>query len=120
MPLKLLEPKSLRTSPRGEVELIINEQHFQKVVLQGICKAQVSIDIMTADLKAMLVPDRVTRRARSIVQVLRTLAQKGVEVRLLHAGVPSAPALAELKRGLPRGLIIRRCPRLHAKAIVID
>ena len=111
---------SSKPVPRGEVELVANEQHFSRIVLDGICVAEVSVDIMTADLKAMLVPDRLTRRARSIVEVLRNLANKGVEVRLLHAGVPSAPALAELKDSLPRGLTIRRCPRLHAKAIVID
>jgi phosphatidylserine/phosphatidylglycerophosphate/cardiolipin synthase-like enzyme len=109
------------TSPRGEAELVVNGQHFDRVVVQGIAQAQVSIDIMTADFKAMLVPtDRSTRRAKSIVQVLRELANKGVEIRLLHAGVPSSAALRELRRELPRGLVIRRCPRLHAKAVVID
>ncbi len=52
------------------------------------------------------------------------LAERGVEVRLLHAGVPSGPALAQLKRVLrrerPLPLTIRRCPRLHAKAVVVD
>jgi phosphatidylserine/phosphatidylglycerophosphate/cardiolipin synthase-like enzyme len=28
--------------------------------------------------------------------------------------------LRELRRALPTGLAIRRCPRLHAKAVVID
>jgi phosphatidylserine/phosphatidylglycerophosphate/cardiolipin synthase-like enzyme len=75
---------------------------------------------MTADFKAMLVPDGVTRRARSIVEVFRALARRGVEIRLLHAGVPSSAALRELKRELPSGLTIRRCPRLHSKAVIID
>jgi phosphatidylserine/phosphatidylglycerophosphate/cardiolipin synthase-like enzyme len=43
-----------------------------------------------------------------------------VEIRLLHAGVPSSAALKELKRHLPNNLTIRRCPRLHAKAVIID
>ena len=47
----------------GGVELIVNQQHFQRVVVDGICRAKVSIDIMTADLKAMLVPDPRTRRS---------------------------------------------------------
>jgi phosphatidylserine/phosphatidylglycerophosphate/cardiolipin synthase-like enzyme len=79
-----------------------------------------SLDIATADFKAMLVPQPGTRRAPSIVQVLRNLAERGVEIRLLHAGTPSAPALRELRKALPRGLTIRRCPRLHAKAVVVD
>ena len=57
----------------------------------------------------MLVPVAGTsRRAESIVSVLRKLASRGVEIRLLHAGTPSAPALRELKQALPRGLTIRR------------
>ena len=30
------------------VELVIDAQHFRKIVLEGICKASVSVDIMTA------------------------------------------------------------------------
>jgi phosphatidylserine/phosphatidylglycerophosphate/cardiolipin synthase-like enzyme len=102
------------------MELVVDADHFRRIVLDGICRARVSVDVMTADFKAMLVPDGRSRRARSIVQVFRQLADKGVEIRLLHAGVPSAAALVELKRELPARLTIRRCPRLHSKAVVID
>jgi phosphatidylserine/phosphatidylglycerophosphate/cardiolipin synthase-like enzyme len=103
----------------NEVELVANEEHFQRVVLEGILRAKVSIDIATADFKAMLVP-RGRRRAPSIVELFRELAAKGVEIRLLHSGTPSEAALRELKRALPQRLTIRRCPRLHAKAVVVD
>jgi phosphatidylserine/phosphatidylglycerophosphate/cardiolipin synthase-like enzyme len=109
-----------RSSPRGEVELIVDRNHFSKIVLEGICQAQVSIDIMTADFKAMLVPIGATNRARSIVEIFRQLANRGVEIRLLHAGVPSSSALRELKKQLPTGMTIRRCPRLHSKTVIID
>ncbi len=79
-----------------------------------------SVDIATADFKAMLVPEAGTRRARSIVQVMRGLAARGVEIRLLHAGTPSSAALRELKKELPGNLVIRRCPRVHMKAVVVD
>ncbi len=110
-------------SPRGECELVTNGEHFQQIVKQGIMKAGVSVDILTADFKAMLVPKglkRGGRGAESIVQVFRRLAQRGVEIRLLHAGTPSSAALKELRRELPTNMVIRRCPRLHAKAVVID
>jgi phosphatidylserine/phosphatidylglycerophosphate/cardiolipin synthase-like enzyme len=68
----------------------------------------------------MLVPDGVSGRARSIVEVLRKLASGGVEIRLLHAGTPSSAALRELRKALPLNLTIRRCPRLHAKAVIVD
>lgn len=105
-------------------QLITNEHHFEQVVLKGMLKATVSLDISTADFKAMLVPtpgsNARSRRAPSIVTYLAKLAQKGVEIRLLHAGVPSSAALRELKGKLPANLVIRRCPRLHAKAVVVD
>jgi phosphatidylserine/phosphatidylglycerophosphate/cardiolipin synthase-like enzyme len=111
--------RAVSASP-GAVQLIVDRQHFQQIVLDGILKAKTSIDLMTADFKAMLVPDGHTRRAPSIVQHFRRLAERGVEIRLLHAGTPSSAALVELKRELPANLTIRRCPRLHAKTVVID
>jgi phosphatidylserine/phosphatidylglycerophosphate/cardiolipin synthase-like enzyme len=99
---------------------VVDSQHFHRIVRDGIASAITSLDIATADFKAMLVPEPGTRRAVSIVQVLRRLAARGVEIRLLHAGVPSSAALRELKAGLPANLNIRRCPRLHFKAVVID
>ena len=122
------------TTSRGQVELVADDAHLRRVVIDGMLKATVSLDIMTADFKAMLVPrpgitgggGRGSRHAPSIVHHLVKLAQKGVEVRLLHAGVPSGPALRELKKMLPKlkadggSLVIRRCPRLHTKAVIVD
>ena len=76
----------------------------------------------------MLVPlGRKGAKARSVVEMFRALANKGVEIRIMHAGTPSGPALVELKKisaaeGEAGGgkLTIRRCPRLHAKAVVVD
>jgi phosphatidylserine/phosphatidylglycerophosphate/cardiolipin synthase-like enzyme len=125
MPRKSACPLTLAPPARGEVQLVTNGEHLQRVVAQGLLEAEVSLDIATADFKAMLVPTggkaagRGTR-AKSIVEHLRRLAKRGVEIRLLHAGVPSAAALAELRRALPERIRIRRCPRLHAKAVIVD
>ncbi len=100
-------------------QLIIDEQHLEHVVLRGMLKAKVSLDISTADFKAMLIPMG-QGKAKSIVAHFDRLAKRGVEIRVLHAGVPSSAALRELKRGVTEGLTIRRCPRLHAKAVVVD
>lgn len=135
-PLTQFELETLNSTPTGPCDLVLNEKHFAQVVRDGMARAEVSLDIMTADFKAMLVPLASNRRgsgkARSIIDLFRKLAAKGVEIRLLHAGTPSGPALLELKKaakagaleaGAPGGganLTIRRCPRLHAKAVVID
>ena len=122
-----------RPAPRGDAELVVDAQHYHRIVRDGILSAKVSLDVMTADFKAMLIPaagaagtgpgagrGRGRQTAPSIVEVFRRLAARGVEIRLLHAGTPSSAALRELKRALPAGLAIRRCPRLHAKAVVVD
>ena len=124
LPVKVHNPREL--SARGEAALVVDGAHFQRIVRDGILRAAVSIDIMTADFKAMLVPGGLgtlgtsRRRAPSIVEIFRQRARRGVEIRLLHAGVPSSAALRELSGQIPRGLTIRRCPRLHAKTVVID
>jgi phosphatidylserine/phosphatidylglycerophosphate/cardiolipin synthase-like enzyme len=100
--------------------LLVDAQHYRRVVEEGILRAQVSLDISTADFKAMILPSVPGCKGMSIIKALRRLADAGVEVRMLHAGTPSGPALQELKTGLPHNLVIRRCPRLHAKAVIID
>jgi len=72
--------------------------------------------------RAALVPEigLGRRRAPSIVELLAKLARRGVEIHVLHAGVPSTAALHELKKKLPPRLTFRRCPRLHAKVVVVD
>src|SRR5213593_5303398 len=49
-------PGCARAAPRGEAELVIDAQHYHRIVEGGILKAAISLDIMTADFKAMLVP----------------------------------------------------------------
>ena len=113
---------------RGEVELITDGEHFDRVVRDGMLRARVSLAIATADVKAMLVPLDRGGEAKSVIWRLARMAERGVEVRLLHGSVPSADAIEELKRiarsrreaALPAGLVLRRCPRLHAKAVIID
>lgn len=104
----------------GRAELVVDSQHLERIVVQGMMKAKVSLDIMTADFKAMLVPQGKGRKFKSIVEVMRGIADRGVEIRLLHAGTPSASALMELQEKLPSKLTIRRCPRLHAKTVIVD
>ena len=121
VPIPLPISSLAATAARGTAELVIDAQHHRRVVLDGILKSKVSLDIATADFKAMLVPQAgSSRRAVSIIEVFRRLASRGVEIRLLHSGTPSAPALAELKKALPENLVIRRCPRLHAKTVIVD
>ncbi|MEM7681136.1 MAG: phospholipase D-like domain-containing protein [Planctomycetota bacterium] len=111
--------------PRGEVELLADSELYRRVIRDGALKAKASVDILTANLKAVLTPDpsppgNRVRRAPSIIDRFGRMTQRGVEVRILHADVPSQPARDALRKGNSRSVQVRRCPRLHAKAIVID
>src|SRR5688500_11197936 len=113
--LCILDEPAARATPRGEAELVVDLEHYHRIVRDGILRAKISLDVMTADFKAMLIPAAGSPgggrrgRAPSVVEVFRRLADKGVEIRLLHAGTPSSAALRDLRRALPTGLTIRRC-----------
>ena len=57
MALSLLVTRVESSAPSGLVELVVDAQHFYRIVREGILKAETSLDISTADFKAMLVPD---------------------------------------------------------------
>ena len=52
---------------RREVELVVDGEHFGQVVVNGILRAKMSVDIATADFKAMVVPIGGQKRGLSIV-----------------------------------------------------
>jgi phosphatidylserine/phosphatidylglycerophosphate/cardiolipin synthase-like enzyme len=116
----------IRVGRTVNVQLIAGRGHYEAVV-QAVMAAERSIWIATANLKELMVegPAYAKRKGRSYRSVLQTfdeLVGKGVEIRILHAGAPSRPFRAELRRWprLRRGMILRLCPRVHVKAIVID
>jgi phosphatidylserine/phosphatidylglycerophosphate/cardiolipin synthase-like enzyme len=102
-------------------------------VIEAVLAAQTSVWVATANLKELMIEDHrarpgVRRTARgkktyrSVLAALAELAQKGVELRILHAEQPSRPFRAELarQRGLAKVLERRVCPRVHMKAVIVD
>jgi phosphatidylserine/phosphatidylglycerophosphate/cardiolipin synthase-like enzyme len=110
------------------VRLVAGRGHYESVV-RSVLGAKVSVWIATANLKEMLVEDdgahmsRRRRSYRSVLAVFDELAGRGVELRILHAALPSGPfrdafdAHPRLVRG---GLAMRLCPRVHLKAVIVD
>jgi phosphatidylserine/phosphatidylglycerophosphate/cardiolipin synthase-like enzyme len=112
--------------------LLSGKAHYDSVVMP-LSAAKRSVWIATANLKELMVEDeRVVpgrRRARgrnayrSVLAVFDELAERGVELRILHAALPSRPFRDELDRH-PRlfqgGLSLRMCPRVHMKAVIVD
>jgi len=110
-------------------QLVADADHYTELVLKAIAGARVSLWIATANVKEMRIEAPIGTRARaagrfmSILETLEGLAARGVELRLLHAGVPSRPFRTELARRkqLARGgLAMRQCPRVHLKLIAVD
>jgi phosphatidylserine/phosphatidylglycerophosphate/cardiolipin synthase-like enzyme len=107
------------------VGLVAGRGHYETVV-EAVRDARASVWIATANLKELLVEGRGrARRARyrSILYDLDHLARQGVEVRILHAALPSRAfrdrfdQLPDLVGG---GIELRMCPRVHMKVVIVD
>lgn len=102
-------------------ELLTGRDLYLEVVQRRMMSARKSVWISTANVKAMLVKSE--KGFVPLVDVLAPLAKRGVELRLLHAELPSRPFRqafdrhATLIRG---GLALRICPRVHFKAVLVD
>lgn len=109
------------TSRPITAELLTGEALYQRVVLEKLAHARESVLIATANVKAMLV--EVDGDFRPVADVFAALARRGVEVRLLHAELPSRPfrAAFDKHRVLTRGgMTLKICPRVHFKAVLVD
>ncbi len=106
-----------------KVELSYREgrEIYNKVVLDSILSAQKSVWIATADLKDIQV--EIDGRYCSVINLFQTLCDKGVEVRIVHSGIPSRAYLRELKESRLLSMdnfAMKRCPRVHFKAVIVD
>jgi len=114
------------------MELIGGRGHYDRVIA-AVLGAHTSVWIATATTKELMVEDaraapgrrRSLKRSAyvSILARLDELSARGVELRLLHAELPSRAFRAEIAQH-PRlvrgGLALRRCPRVHLKAVIVD
>jgi phosphatidylserine/phosphatidylglycerophosphate/cardiolipin synthase-like enzyme len=114
------------------MELVSGRGHYERV-LSAVLGAKVSVWIATANVKELMVEDHRARPGRrrslkkasyvSVLSHLDDLAARGVELRLLHAELPSRPfreEIAQHPKLVAGGLALRRCPRVHLKAVIVD
>jgi phosphatidylserine/phosphatidylglycerophosphate/cardiolipin synthase-like enzyme len=114
------------------MELVAGRGHYERVIA-AVLEAKVSVWIATANVKELMVEDSRARpgrrrslRSKAFVSVLARLdelAARGVELRLLHAELPSGPfrrEIAQHPRLVAGQLALRRCPRVHLKAVIVD
>lgn len=118
------------------LRLILNEDHLAGALGEALAACRHRLFLATANLKDLHMPihsrlkpvpgkavpkmPRGRTLARSIMDVFHDLSKEGIEVNLLHSSAPSGPFLQQLKKGIPRSLTMRLCPRVHAKAIIAD
>ena len=94
---------------------------YREVIREKLAHARESVLIATSNLKDVQV-EREGRFA-SVLALFSELAGRGVELRILHAELPSRPFRAsfEKRRRLTGGgLSLKMCPRVHFKAVLID
>lgn len=111
----------------AKVSLVVDRDHYDELVLRTISEARTSVWIGTANVKEMMVEApigtvaRARRRFLSILDTFDDLSKRGVEIRILHAGVPSRAFRSRLKskNKIPK-LTMRQCPRVHLKMIAVD
>ena len=104
-----------------EADLLANGDLYREVVLRKLAHARESVSIATANVKEMFVDTG--SGFRSVLEVFDELCARGVELRMLHAELPSRPfrAAFDRKRALVRGgLELKICPRVHFKAVLVD
>lgn len=105
------------------IRIVLNEDHLRAVLGEALANCRHRLFAATANVKNVFLPTTSRGAGRDAVGLLDAfgrLAGEAVEVRILHGGVPSGSLLARLKRGMPANVTMRRCPRVHVKAIIAD
>lgn len=103
-------------------ELILNRDHYTRLIAEEVPQAKEFLWIATADLKDL----HVSRGKRFVpfLAVLADLVAQGVYVRLMHAKEPGPRFREDFDRypDLLHAELFERilCPRLHTKAVIID
>lgn len=110
------------------LQLVAGQGHYEAVI-EAVLAAKRSVWIATANLKELMVERKGLRRRsprgsyRSVLEVFDELAERHVELRILHASMPSQAFRRQFDRH-PRlvagGLELRACPRVHLKAVIVD
>lgn len=91
-------------------------------VVKRMREARESVWISTANVKAMMLEGD-DGRFRPVTALFADLVKRGVEVRVLHAELPSRPfreAFDERPALLRTEMTLKICPRVHFKCVRVD
>jgi phosphatidylserine/phosphatidylglycerophosphate/cardiolipin synthase-like enzyme len=102
------------------IHILLNEEHLAGALGEALASCRHRLFMATANLKNAHIPSSHKGKATPLLDALGELGGRGVEVRVLHSGVPSGPMLESIKAGMPVNVCMRRCIRVHAKAVIVD
>ena len=105
------------------LKLVSGQEIYTEVFEKGIREARNSVWIATANVKNAAVLTG-AKSSGPFLDMFETLLARGVEIRLLHSGVPSERFLMEL-RGRPELVRsplfgMKKCVRSHFKCVLVD
>lgn len=102
------------------IDILGNEEIYEKVILKEIGKCKNFLWIATADIKDM----HVEKKGKMVpfLEILSELITKGKMVRLIHAKEPGPQFRKDFDKypALFDGLERMLCPRCHFKMIIVD
>lgn len=104
-----------------QAELLSGIELYREVILRRLAGARESVWISTANVKEMYIER--DGEYRSILELFEELCGRGVELRLLHAELPSRPFRASFDRKQALwsgGMHLKICPRVHFKTVIVD
>jgi phosphatidylserine/phosphatidylglycerophosphate/cardiolipin synthase-like enzyme len=104
----------------GVTEFVTDREIYERVIREAVPGAAKFLWLATANVKDLHVNRG--RRMVPFLEVLSELLEKGVAVRLLHAGEPGPAFRRDFDRfpNLVKDLERMLCPRVHFKSIVVD
>ena len=103
----------------AQIEFLADEKIYEHLVERSILEAKRLVRIASANLKDV----HLRSRGGSLLKRLAEFVREGGEVHILHSGIPSGRFLETLRTsGLASqpGFSMKRCVRMHIKAVLID
>lgn len=103
-----------------DVSFVEDRETYERVVLEAVPQASAFLWIATSDLKDLHVHSG--GEMAPFLKVLSELAEKGVELRMIHAKEPGPAFRRDFDRfpNLVEGMEMMLCPRAHCKMVIRD
>lgn len=103
------------------IRLLTGRELHHVVIEEHLLLARSQVWIATADLKDMHV--RSGRRFKPVLDLFDTMAERGVNFRIIHSAMPSKyfrDTLETCPRLVEGALELQICPRSHWKIVIVD